>query len=135
MSNQSNPKARVPQGSVLSPLIFLNYVNDLQTPHHKQTSLSQFTYGTALWAFSRNVRFAAKLLQKDLPNLAMWCVKWRIKLYSEKTEVIIFSRSKFTRLTKFNLKLYGETLKVYPQVKFLGIAFNSQLSFKNTFES
>ena len=31
-------------------------------------------------------------------------------------------------------KLYGETLKVYPQVKFLGITFDSQLTFKKHFE-
>ena len=129
-SNQINPKAGVPQGSVLSPLLFLIYVNDLPAPHHNQSSLSQFADDTAQWAFSLNVRFAAKILQQDLLKLAMWCAKWRIKLNPEKTKVIIFSRSILARKTELNLKLYGETLKIYPQVKFLGITFDSQLNFQ-----
>ena len=48
--------------------------------------------------------------------------------------MVIFSRSALARKTKLNLKLYGETLKIYPQVKFLGITFDSQLNFKKHFE-
>ena len=131
LSNQINPKAGVPQSSVLSPLLFLIYVHDLPTLHHKQNSLCQFADDTAQWTFSLNVCFAAKCLQQDLLKLAMWCTKWRIKLNPEKT---IFSRSVLARKTEPNLKLYGETLKVYPQVKFLGITFDSQLTFKKHFE-
>ena len=64
----------------------------------------------------------------------MWCAKWRIKLNRLKTKVIISFRSALARKTELNLKLYGETLKIYPQVKFLGITFDSQLNFKKHFE-
>ena len=134
LSSQINPKAGAPQGSVLSPLPFLIYINDLPQPHHKQNSLSQFADDTAQWAFSLNVQNAANLLQHNLLKLAMWCAKWRIKLNPEKAKVIIFSRSMLTRKAELNLKLYGEMLKIYPQMKFLGIIFYSKLTFQPHFE-
>ena len=102
--------------------------------HHKQNSLSQFADDTAQWAFSLNVHSAAKLLQWDLLKLAMWCAKWRVKVNPIKTKVIICSRSILARKTELNLKLYGQKLKPHPQVKFLGITFDSQLDFKKHFE-
>ena len=64
----------------------------------------------------------------------MWCAKWRIKLNPEKTKVIIFSRSLLARKAELNLTLYGKPLKIYPQVKFLGIIFESKLTFQKHFE-
>ena len=83
-SDKVSPIKAVPQGSVLSLLIFLIYVNDLPNPHHRQSSKSQFADDTALWAASKNVQFAAQLLRKDLRKLTKWCEKWRIKLNPEK---------------------------------------------------
>ena len=73
LSDKISPIAGVQQGYVLSPLLFLIYVNDLPKPHHRQNSKSQFADDTALWAASINVHFAAKRLQKDLRKPAKWC--------------------------------------------------------------
>ena len=134
LSDQISPAAGVPQGSVLSPLLFLIYVNDLPKLHHRQNSKSQFADDTALWAASRNVHIAAKLLQKNLRKLAKWCAKWRIKLNPETTKVIILSRSYLAGKPEPTLTLYGERLKIYPQMKFLGITFDSKFTFKKHFE-
>ena len=108
LSGKISPLAGVPQGSVLSPLLFLIYVNDLPKPHHRQNSKSQFADDTAVWAGRKNIKIPAKLLQKDLRKLAKWCAKWKIKLNPEKTKVIVFSRSYLTRNPEPTLKLYGE---------------------------
>ena len=111
LSDKINPIAGVPQGSVLSPLLFLICINHLPKPHHRQNSKSQFADDTALWAASKNVHLATKRLQKDLRKLTKWCAKWRIKLDPEKTKVIIFSRSYLATKSEPTLKLYGERLK------------------------
>ena len=48
--------------------------------------------------------------------------------------MIIFSRPLLARKAELNLTLYGEPLKIYPQVKFLGIIFDSKLTFQKHFE-
>ena len=61
-----------------------------------------------------------------------FCVRNGDKTQSCKTKVIIFSRSPLARNSERVLELYGERLKICPQVKFLGITFDSKFTSKNT---
>ena len=64
LSDKISPIAGVPQGSVLSLLHFLIYVNDLPKPHHRQNSKSQFADDTALWAARKKRKICSKTFAK-----------------------------------------------------------------------
>ena len=121
LSPKVYPRAGVPQGLNLSPLLFLIYVNDVPNPTHHQTNKSQFADDAGQWAVSKNIDLAAEYLQRDPDKLAGWCAKWRIKLNSEKTKVIIFSKSPTAIGAEPALSLYGDLYSYYPHIKFLGI--------------
>ena len=134
LSPKVYPKAGVPQGSNLSPLRFLIFVNDIPNPSHHQTNKSQFADDAGQWAVSKNIDLAAEYLERDLDKLARWCAKWSIKLNPEKTKVIIFSKSQTAIRAEPALSLYGDLLSYYPHIKFLGITFDNRMTFVKHFE-
>ena len=134
LSPKVYPKAGVPQGSNLSPLLFIIYVNDMPNPSHHQTNKSQFAYDACQWAVSKNIDLAAKYLQRDIDKLARWHAKWRIKLNPEKTKVILFSKSQTAIRAEPALSLYSDLLSYHPHIKFLGITFDNRMTFTKHFE-
>ena len=74
-------------------------------------------------------------MRRDVRKLAKWCAKWRIKLNPEKTRPSYSpAGSSLARDSEPILKLYGERLKIYPQVKCLGITIDSKFTFQKHFE-
>ena len=60
LSPKVYPKAGVPQGSNLSSLPFLIYVNDMPNPNHHQTNMSEFAADAEQWAVSKNIDLAVE---------------------------------------------------------------------------
>ena len=81
--------AGVPQGSVLGPLLFLVYFNDLV--ESLGCDMKLFADDTSLFSTVYDESQTAEELNRDLEKVQIWVWQWKIKFNTEKTEEVIFS--------------------------------------------
>lgn len=127
-------RAGTPQGSVLSPLLFLIYVNDLAVDPMDQIQVSQFADDLGLWTSHGNPYFIQKRLQSALNKLETWCSLWRIKLNAKKSQVIIFNRRRKEEPGLY-LELFGRRLADEAEATLLGVKLDKRLSLKTHVDS
>ena len=134
-SKTFTPVCGVPQGSPISPLLFILYVSDI--PSSSKCKQSQFADDIAVWASANNKKNALRSsiqdnLQNQLDKLYQWCNKWRIGLNPSKTIQINF----FKKISKpVHLKLNGTTVNVQTSTKFLGVTLDQRLSLEEHVEN
>ena len=92
-SDYKTIKYGVPQGSALGPLLFLIFINDLNTAV-KHSETFHFADDNCLLNIKDAVKQINKVVNKDLKFLIQWLNANRISLNVSKTEVVIFRRKK-----------------------------------------
>ena len=114
----------VPQGSVLAPLLFILYINDLRLESNK-IKLLKFADDTKLYSEVSSTEdvFA---LQSKLDELGNWFKTWRMPVNINKCGVLEFSSLNLTN----TYKLLGENLKIVQSERDLGLVINSDFSCK-----
>ena len=89
--------AGVPQGSVLGPLLFLIYINDLVDNISSEAKL--FADDTSLFTVVYDVDIAADQLNRDLKVISNWAHQWKMQFNPDKNKQavqVIFSQKKET---------------------------------------
>ena len=118
----------VPQGSVLGPLLFLIYINDLHSAI-KFCSTRLFADDTNLLIKNKSLKQIRKFLNLDLRNLANWLKANKISLNASKTELIIFRHPNKDINYDLNVKIEGKKLFPSKYVKYLGILIDEHLNW------
>ena len=120
----------VPQGSVLGPVLFSLYINDLPTFLPASVKTSLYADDLAIWASSPSVECATAVVQASLNRLVEWSSKWRLSLNPLKCETSFFSLDPYQSCIQPSLHILNTPLKFNPRPTFLGVTFDRTLSFK-----
>ena len=121
-------KHGVPQGSVLGPVLFLIYINDLHKSI-KYCNVRHFAGDTNLLISKNSPKQLQKYLNLDLKNLCKWLRANKISLNASKTVLLIFKHPNKKINHEFRIKMNGKRLHPSKYVKYLGVLIDSHLNF------
>ena len=119
----------VPQGSVLGPVLFSLFINDLPASLPSSFSCSLYADDLAIWSSSPSVPTAVEATQGALFQLERWSEYWCLPLNLSKCEASFFSVDPHQANLQPNLLLLGSRLRFNPTPTFLGVTFNRIVSF------
>jgi hypothetical protein len=114
--------AGVPQGAVLSPLLFIIFINDLALIPDLQMSLAMFADDVAAWptVLTMNVRSQFKQMRLFLQHVSKWSMLWGLEFSFSKTNIVTFTRKR-TQYKHKPLRLCNKPLSYVSSYKYLGI--------------
>lgn len=126
----------VPQGSVLSPLLFNVYISRVHLNLNKNTHILAYADDIVIFTRDKNIFKLSQTLDSDLDSLKENLSKLDLKISSSKTKWCIFyAKNRFstlqTRINKLNLHVkIDDTIILSPHAVFLGYAFDTNLNWR-----
>ena len=131
-SRTASFKQGVPQGGVLSPSLFLIFLNDLISTTSPNVKAVQYADDLALICSEDSLILDQKRLQTNLNRLDQWTTDWSMKVNATKTTYMVFGLS--NKEQTVNLKRGGQNLKQDKFPTYLGITFDPRLTWKHQIE-
>ena len=126
----------VPQGSILGPLLFLCYVNDMQISIDSDCKLILYADDSAILYAHKDPSHIAAKLGKQLESCSNWLVDNKLSLHLGKTECMLFGPPrKLKNVENFKVKCYDTIIESVTCVKYLGLNIDNFLSGENIVRS
>ena len=130
-SDYGDIKSGVPQGSVLGPLLFLIYINDLE--ENIKSQIRFFADDTMLFSIVKDPALSANELNQDLETIRQWAHQWKLEFNPDPTKQateLLFSYKKKPPIHP-PLFFNGNTVTAVDEHKHLGLILDKKLSFKS----
>lgn len=118
----------VPQGTVLGPLLFLVYINDLPKRISPGTTLRLFADDSLLYR-TINTTTDADILQQDLDELQKWEREWKMQFHPQKCQVLRIT-NKHSPIS-CNYFIHDQQLELTQSAKYLGLTIDSKIKWSN----
>lgn len=121
--------AGVPQGAILSPLLFNIFTADIPIPDN--CNLAIYADDTLIYSSDPDINTARSNVQQALDSIIEWCKKWKITLNPSKCEAKVFTLRRPTeprRLTILNSEINWNPSD--QAIKYLGVFLDKKLSWK-----
>ena len=129
-SDYSTVESGVPQGSVLGPLLFLIYINDLE--RNIKSNIKFFADDTMLFSIVKNPELSANDLNHDLNIISQWAYQWKLEFNPDPTKQateVLFSCKRMSP-NHPHLIFNGTVVAKMNEQKHLGLILDSKLSFE-----
>ena len=120
----------VPQGTVLGPLFFLIYINDISKGLSPGTKLKLFADDSLLYRTIKSPADSA-ILQKDLDKLQLWENKWKMEFHPGKCQLLNITNK--TKIFHSDYTIHGIRLEKTDAAKYLGVVIDSSLNWKKQY--
>ena len=119
----------VPQGSILGPLLFSAYINDLPSVCDEVGTL-MYADDTVLYTSGKDPEQVAAKLSLAMEKVTQWLQYSRLTLNTDKTVTMFFS-NKQRKMALPNIYVNGQLIKNVNEFKYLGVTLDSTLTFKS----
>ena len=127
-SDSKSMNTGVPQGSILSPLLFSILQSDL--PNMEDTHILQYADDVSIFVMDNSIESAVRKLQNSIDTLSDWYRNIGLNINQNKTNFMVFTRKKIARIP--TLTLNNANIQFVTSTKFLGVYLDGPILTWNT---